>query len=263
MSRIFISHADSNLAVALDRLVRRALGNKVTIFNSSRASGGLAAGQPIDITLLGQIRECDAFLWLTSPESAKRSFWMAWELGAADAVNKSIYPCRSLGMNAAELPLLQSRRYVPDLGSREDLAQFLQTLADGLGVPDTMIAEAVETLYIQHPVATPFDATIDSVLEVTIAGQRLIIENRGSTDISDLGFDVAPDPPASKSTAAMDALLTALGSHSRLGPMDRLLVSLGLPGFELDNLEHAHLLARWNDSSLGRRVQRVQVRHHK
>ena len=262
MSGIFISHADAELSVALDRVIRRGLGNQVRIFNSSRAAAGLAAGQSIDGTLLEQIRECDAFVWLTSPESARRSFWMAWELGAADAVESNIFPCRALGIETAKLPLLTGRRYVPDLGNRDDLAQFLQTLADGLGIPDTTIAEAVTGLYEQHPLATPFDAAVGHWLDVTIAGQRAIVENRSGDTLRQLHFKSATADDGAPASRSARALLDVLNAHSDLGPLERRLASLRV-GTRVDEFDGDELIARWVEDENGRRVQPVTVRVHR
>ena len=177
MAGVFISHSDSQTATALERVLRDSFPGAIEVFHTGRAAVGLAAGQPIDTGILSKIRDTQAFIWLATPSSVSASFWMAWELGVASAIEgQPIIPVRCLGLQPGQLPLLQGGRNAPDLGLIDDLRAFLQTIRDLLQFRDHNIAEATASWQIGR---SPFwGSRRDRAFSLRVLGARLLIENR-------------------------------------------------------------------------------------
>lgn len=195
---------------------------------------------------------------------------MAWELGAADAFGSSVLPCRALGLHARDLPLLQNRRQAPDLGDREELVGFLFDLAKKLEIDDTNVGSAVALFYQNRDDLSPFDARISHSLRVSVAGERVIIENRGDHVIHDLRFtqqDVSDttDGPSKDSPSTLiqaEEILTILERTISLRPGERKLATIVLSKEQAADLAGLRIVARWRDPDRGRRRQILSVNIH-
>lgn len=183
VSTIFISHSDSAAAIVLERTLRNAFPGEVTVFNTSRASSGLAAGDAIDTQVVERIAEADVIVWLASPLSVRKSFWMAWELGVATALKRTVIPVRCFGLVPDDLPLLQGGRMAPDIGERDGMLSLLTTVQRQLGLDGNLIAEALDHLHGRDHPSPLWGITRRDAISLQLLGSRLLVENHQTEDI--------------------------------------------------------------------------------
>ncbi|ADB50687.1 hypothetical protein Cwoe_2262 [Conexibacter woesei DSM 14684] len=169
----------------LERTFRSCFPSEVEVFNTSRAASGLAAGDSIDATILDNVRDAAAVVWLATPAAVRRSFWMAWELGVATAFGRFVIPVRCLGLSTTSLPLLQGGRYAPDIGERDGMQTLLTTLRTKLDLQENRIAETLTTVFDRASEPNPLWGTLDEgSLQVRMLGHRLLVENRSGSDLT-------------------------------------------------------------------------------
>ncbi len=103
MTKIFISHAHSDMALAscLKQLIVGVFGDEVSVDFSSDQSmgGGIPSGAEWLPWILEKIRESDVTIVLVTPESANRP-WLMWEAGAVSGI------ALALGAGTVIIPLL-------------------------------------------------------------------------------------------------------------------------------------------------------------
>ncbi len=183
MPTIFISHSDSDAAIALERALRSAFPGAVTVFNTSRTASGLAAGAAIDTEVIDRLANAELIIWLASPQSVQKSFWMAWELGAATAFKKVVIPARCFGLRPDDLPLLQGNRMAPDLGERDGMQSLLTTVRDHLHLDEERIAETLDALHKEGRPSPLWGIESPKTITLKLLGRRMLIENHCSEDI--------------------------------------------------------------------------------
>ena len=184
MASVFISHSDREPAWVLERVIRESFPGLVDVFNTSRQSSGLAAGQSIDQGILDSIRQCSVVVWLATPMSVRHSFWMAWELGVATALEKPVVPVRCLGLEPNELPLLQGGKIAPDIGEKEGFISLLQSIKAKCRLQDDSIAKTVNGIFGENEHNNAFWGSEDPyVLTMTMLGERLLVENHSNDNL--------------------------------------------------------------------------------
>ena len=182
---VFISHTDAAASIALEGILRSAFPGELSVFNTSQTASGLAAGESINQGVLDHIRGAKVMIWLASPESVAKSFWMAWELGAATAAGTPVVPACCLGLRPVDLPLLQSGRMAPDIGTREGLNQLLLTLRSTLQPATNQIAEALDLVFADDRTPSPLWGEVaEDRIEVTRLGGRLLVENKSDETLA-------------------------------------------------------------------------------
>lgn len=180
---VFVSHSEDGPAALLEELIRTTYPGEVEVFNSTRASSGLAAGEPIDGGILGRIRQSKVMIWLATPRSVENSFWMAWELGVASAADVTIIPCTCLGLSPHRLPLLQGGRNAPDLGDEDQLRALLVSLKGILGLQTEHAAEALNSNLASGSRSRLWGLNGDGVISLRRLGDRLLVANQSDDDI--------------------------------------------------------------------------------
>ncbi|MDR1443083.1 MAG: hypothetical protein LBJ02_12035 [Bifidobacteriaceae bacterium] len=174
---IFISHSEPGPAELLESLLRDLYGQAIDVFNSTRASSGLAAGEPIDQGILARIESAAAMIWLATPHSVGNSFWMSWELGVASAKKIRTIPCTCLGLPQTSLPLLQDGRNAPDLGDAQQLAAMLSALGANLGLDDADVMESVDRLLPTKARSQFWGRESPQAIALRALGDRLLVTN--------------------------------------------------------------------------------------
>ena len=206
MASIFISHSDSAAAIKLEECLRDAFPGAVTVFNTSRAASGLAAGAAIDADVMKSLREADLLIWLASPRSVRKSFWMAWELGAATAMHKLVIPARCYGLRPDDLPLLQGGRMAPDLGDRRGMQVLLTTIRDHLHLSEERIAEVLDALFEGQSPSSLWGVERSQDISILLLGERVLIENHSAEDIQFLNCQIDHETDGLGSRKMLDHL---------------------------------------------------------
>jgi hypothetical protein len=177
MANVFISHSDPAPAEALERAIRDSFPGQVDVFNSSHAASGLSAGQSIDYAIRDVIRDSSVVVWLSTPLSVRRSFWMAWELGVASALNKLVLSARCQGVRPDQLPLLQSGRNTPDLGEESGFVRLITDIKSAVNQSDDQIARVTQSLFKDSQKNVFWGKEDNTAIEIRIVGKRILIEN--------------------------------------------------------------------------------------
>lgn len=247
LPRVFISHADRELAIALDELIRRAFPNRLRAFNASQIASGLGAGALIDRSLVTQVRQANALVWLATPRAAHSSFWMAWELGVANALEIPVIPCRALGLTVSQLPQVLPMFVAPDLGSNDGIYEVLRAVGQALDIGGEPRAEAIDE---SRDLVSMFYATrVRGIVHVVVRGEFLLIENLTGEQLTDLS-------PSRAWLAEAEQLAAAIAPGLRsLEPAERLAVRV-VPEV-LKTL--ASVEVEWISSVNGRQVERVTL----
>ncbi len=113
MSRVFISHASADLAVA-EHVHAYLSGRGEQVFLDRSPRDGLMAGEEWEKRLLAELRAADAVVCVVSPRYAA-SKWCEWEALAAKVLGAQILPL-SIEPGAVYAPLsaLQHEDYAAD-----------------------------------------------------------------------------------------------------------------------------------------------------
>jgi hypothetical protein len=249
VKHVFISQSTGDPAPELESLIRAAFRNEVSVFNTSRDSSGLMAGDPMETEILKRITQSDALVWLASPTSVTRSFWMAWELGAARALDKPVILARCKGVSPKELPLLQSARFAPDIGNESGMREFLSSLAQTLMLDAPQIAEAMASKFIPKGKRSVFwgDAN-NGAIQMRLYTNRILIINKTKLDIELLAIQ------DDQGNSLDDDLLIELNSH--LGAESRKTVHLsGNHSIRADQV----IYIEWQAESEGRKHSSIKL----
>jgi hypothetical protein len=252
-SSIFLSQAETEVASELDRLIDAATRGSLRTFNTGRAGRGLSAGDRIDPTLLVHLRSADAMISLWSPAALDHPAWMAWELGAAVALDKRVYVACVLGVDPVELPLHIGHRFAPDLGNADATIDFLRDICEDLDVPlDLQAARNAYDEWEVRGLPNPLRATIRTgaaSLRLIVSQNYLLVESTFDEEINDLRVVPAP------SGDLMEELISQIGSIEGRG---RRVIALSV---EAQSLIHAKdsTLIEWLRVGHGRECQRIAV----
>ena len=107
---------------------------------------------------------------------------MAWELGAAVALNKKIFPCLALGLPSNQLPLLQYGLLVRDLGRQADLSAFICEIGYEFQfnnpIANDYAAEAMKFYSLQS----------NNVISIRVANQYYIVENLSKETMNEIDY---------------------------------------------------------------------------
>ncbi len=237
--------------MALDRVLRSAFPGQVKIFNTSRATSGLAAGQSIDAGILKAVANSGVMIWLASPTSIVKSFWMAWELGIASAKSVPLIPARCLGVRPDQLPLLQGGRFSPDLGERGDLLDTLESVKGILGLTDDKISETIDSL--ESPRNPFWGQQAKDVIALRAIGSRLLIENRTGEVLKVTGLSIASGDPMYPDLST----LAEWASNELLGPYVKRTLHLNS---DMVLMRSVSLRFEWNTENGARFHSMVPVR---
>ena len=255
--RLFLSQAEDDSARELERLLSVAFHGQVRCFNTAVAGHGMTAGDQLSPALQGEIESCDLFVSIWSPKAVEQPAWVAWELGVALALGKTVKVYRVLGTEVDDVPLGLASRYVPDLGVRDQFLAFCEDLNTRVG--GELDSAAVFASFVPAGSQTSplwSQRSKEPAIRIARRADRLLIENISSdpmTEVQVREVGEEADPIAA-------AVNRALDRHGQtMAPGQRIIVSPDeLGDGARDGADRLHF--EWIQAKRGRLHQVTAVR---
>lgn len=223
----------------------------IRFFNSARPSSGLAAGQSIEEGLLEELHKSQIVIWMATPSSIEKSFFMAWELGVALALKKSVLPCVALGLTSDKLPLWQSGKLAPDISDVDALIELIKDIGKALGLEpadaEKNVEEVIKNASKYEYLKLFRSRAVLDVLSIRSTGERLILENRSDHDLSVINYG-----------EKLNEAYTGLRSITNLKPKQRRIIEVSTNVLRQQN-DMQIIRVEWMDIKHGRCHQELKV----